>query len=51
MDLKTNVIVKGPDAQKVYAAILDSSIRPQNKQKLRQERLAAFSKKIKASAK
>ena len=51
MDLKTNVVVKGSNARAVYETILNSSKRAPSKSRIRQERLAFFSKKVKASAK
>ncbi|MBP5447515.1 MAG: hypothetical protein J6X95_05375 [Treponema sp.] len=51
MDLKTNVVVKGSNARAVYETILNSSKHAPSKSGIRQERLAVFSKKVKASAK
>lgn len=49
MDLKTNVVVSGSSAKKVYDAMMKiSKSSPSNTEK-RKERLAEFSKNIKAS--
>ena len=49
MDLKTNVVVNGSYAKKVYEAMMKiSRSSPSNAEK-RKERLAEFSKNIKAS--
>ena len=51
MDLKTNVVVKGPNARVVYETILNSSKQSSSKAKVRQERLSGFSKKLKTAGK
>lgn len=49
MDLKTNVVVKGASAKKIYETLINTSKTfPSNSTK-RAERLAAFSKNLKFS--
>ncbi len=49
MDLKTNVVVKGSSARKVYEALLNSSKSATSNAEKRKARLAEFSKNIKTS--
>ena len=51
MDLKTNVVIKGANARVVYETIMNSSKQSSSKSKTRQERLSAFSKKVRCSGK
>lgn len=49
MDLKTNVVVNGSAAKKVYDALLNSSKSATSNAEKRKARLIEFSKNIKAS--
>lgn len=48
MDLKTNIVVNGPAAKKVYDALLNTSKSTTSNAEKRKARLAEFSKRIKA---
>ena len=47
MDLKTNVVVNGPSAKKVYDALMNSSKSATSNAERRKTRLAEFSKNSK----
>lgn len=49
MDLRTNVVVKGSNAQLVYNTIMEASERTPSNADKRKNFLAAFSKKIKSA--
>lgn len=49
MDLKTNVVVNGSSAKKVYNTMMNISKNSPSNAEKRKERLAEFSKNIKAS--
>ncbi|MBR1638762.1 MAG: hypothetical protein IJ688_05200 [Treponema sp.] len=49
MDLRTNVLVKGSGARKVYQTIMNSAKDTPSNVNRRKTRLADFSKKIKES--
>lgn len=47
MDLKTNIVVKGSSAKKIYETLINTSKTFLSNSTKRAERLAAFSKKFK----
>lgn len=49
MDLRTNVVVKGTNAQLVYNTIMETAKKTPSNSDKRKKRLADFSKKIKNS--
>ncbi len=49
MDLKTNVVVNGPAAKKVYEVLMNISMSITSNAEKRKVRLAEFSKRIKTS--
>ena len=49
MDLKTNIVVNGSAAKKVYEALMNTSMSTTSNAEKRKVRLAEFSKRIKAS--
>lgn len=49
MDLKTNVVVVGSSAEKIYNTMINSSKSTPSNAKKRKKRLAEFSKNIKDS--
>lgn len=49
MDLRTNVVVKGSNAQLVYNTIMETAHKTPSNAEKRRKRLSNFSKKIKST--